>query len=218
MDLSFEPLKAKQRELRSDFPESLGLRVHRALSWLNRAEQAGDDDDAGFIFFWIAFNAAYAREIPADAPLRERELFGEYFDHLSDLDRQNRVYSVIWTRFPQEIRLLLENPYVYQPFWRFQNREPGYADWEDRFEASKNVVNRALRAKDTKKILSVLFERLYVLRNQLIHGAATWQSSVNRDQVRDGRRILASLLPLFVDIMMDNPDEDWGAPYYPVVD
>ena len=51
-------LKARQRELRHAFPESLGLRVHCALSWLYRAEQEPDDYDARFIFLWIAFNAA----------------------------------------------------------------------------------------------------------------------------------------------------------------
>ena len=38
----------------------LSLRLHRALSWLNRAEQLADDPDSQFIFLWIAFNAAYA--------------------------------------------------------------------------------------------------------------------------------------------------------------
>lgn len=26
------------------------------------------------------------------------------------------------------------------------------------------------------------------------------------------------LMPVFIDIMMDNPDADWGQPFYPVVD
>jgi len=30
------------------------LRMHRALSWLQRAEAAGDDDDVAFICLWIA--------------------------------------------------------------------------------------------------------------------------------------------------------------------
>lgn len=32
-------------------------------------------------------------------------------------------------------------------------------------------------------------------------------------QVRDGAELLLSLLPVFVDTMMSNPNEDWGAPY-----
>lgn len=43
-------------------------------------------------------------------------------------------------------------------------------------------------------------------------------SAVNRHQVRDGARILSFLVPVFIDIMMDHPDKDWGAPFYPVVE
>ena len=57
-----------------------------------------------------------------------------------------------------------------------------------------------------------------MLRNQLVHGGATWNSGVNRDQVRDGAHILAVLVPVFIDLMMDNPQAPWGAPYYPVAD
>jgi hypothetical protein len=218
MDLSFESLKAKQRELRNGFPEPLGLRVHRALSWYDRADRAGDDDDGAFIFFWIAFNSAYAHELSDDAESRERKLFDAYFERLTDLDSDGRIVDVLWRRFPQEIRVLLENRYVYQPFWKHSNGVPDHEDWERWFEQSTRAASRALAAQDTKKALSILFDRLYVLRNQLIHGGATWNSSINRDQVRDGRRILASLFPVFIDIMMDNPETDWGAPYYPVVD
>jgi hypothetical protein len=51
----------------------------------------------------------------------------------------------------------------------------------------------------------------------LVHGGATWNSGVNRAQVRDGAAILGFLLPVFVDLMMDNPTVDWGRPFYPVV-
>ena len=56
MDINYQSLKAQQREQRDGYSINLGLRVHRALSWLNRAEQAHDDQDAQFIFLWIAFN------------------------------------------------------------------------------------------------------------------------------------------------------------------
>jgi hypothetical protein len=36
--------------------------------------------------------------------------------------------------------------------------------------------------------------------------------------VRDGAAILGFLMPVFVDLMMDNPQEDWGRPFYPVVE
>ena len=35
---TFASLKAKQRLIRKTLPENLGLRVHRGLRWLDRAE------------------------------------------------------------------------------------------------------------------------------------------------------------------------------------
>ena len=56
-------LKEKQRSLREGFGESLGLRVHRAISWLQRAAKEQEDPDAAFVFLWIAFNSAYSQDI-----------------------------------------------------------------------------------------------------------------------------------------------------------
>jgi len=72
--------------------------------------------------------------------------------------------------------------------------------------------------RNTPIVLSILFDRLYVLRNQLVHGGATWDSSANRNQVRDGASLLGCLLPVFIDLMMDNPDAEWAMPMYPVVE
>ena len=216
--LTFSELKAKQRAIREGFPEPVGLRVHRCLSWLDRAEQSTGDEDSAFIFFWISFNAAYAEEIIDNVTYGERSAFDGYFQKLIDLDSSSRIYGAIWEKFPQSIRVFLDNKYIFQPFWKYHNQIDGYEDWQERFDASKRRFNSALANKDTKAVLTMLFDRLYVLRNQLVHGGATWNSSVNRDQVKDGARILAFLVPIFVDLMMDNPDTDWGAPYYPVVD
>ena len=68
-----------------------------------------------------------------------------------------------------------------------------------------------------KATYSILFDRLYVRRNQIIHGGATWNGSINRDQVRDGARIVEFLVPVFIDVMMDNRGHNWGPPYYPIV-
>ena len=211
-------LKDKQRAIRQGFPENLALRVHRSISWLQRAERENGDQDAAFIFLWIAFNSAYAEDIPEASPSGERTNFDAFFERILAIDIDHRIYDAIWDRFSRSIRLLLDNQYVFQPFWHFQNGIDGYEDWEDRFAKSKRRIGLALQNRDTRLILTTLFDRLYVLRNQLVHGGATWNSSVNRSQVRDGAAILGFLLPLFIDLMMDNPSIAFGAPYYPVVE
>lgn len=215
--LDFAALKAKQRSIRSGFPDPLGLRIHRAISWLGRSEQETADDAVRFILLWIGFNAAYARDLapPADS---QRAIHATYFADLIQLDRRHRIYNAVWERFSQEIRILLQNKFVFEPFWKHQNGITGYEDWEARLTAGRRRIATAMSQRDTESILSILFDRLYVLRNQLVHGGATWNGGANRDQVRDGAAVLNCLLPVFIDIMMDNPARDWGKPYYPVIE
>jgi hypothetical protein len=215
--LAFESLKDKQRAIRSGFPDALALRVHRALSWLGRAEREIDDADVRFILLWVCFNSAYANELTADIN-SERGAFKTYFDRLVSLDGGHRIYNAVWKRFPHEIRILLTNKYVFAPFWNHQNGIDGFSDWPGRLAASQRLIASAMAQRDTARILAVVFDRLYVLRNQLVHGGATWNGGVNRDQVRDGAAVLDCLLPVFIDIMMDNPACDWGRPFYPVVE
>lgn len=197
----------------------MGLRVHRSISWIGRAEVCGDDHDARFIFLWIAFNAAYAdeREFQSIAP-GERATFVDYFGKLVARDGERQIYNALWQRFSGPVRALMENRFVFNPFWQHQNGIDGFEDWDERFRASARNFAQAFQAGDSVRVLSVVFDRLYVLRNQLVHGGSTWNSAVNRAQVRDGAAILAFLLPVFVDLMMDNPDEDWGRPFYPIVE
>lgn len=210
-------LKDKQRALRAGFEDALGLRVHRAISWIRRAEQETNDDDVRFVLLWIAFNAAYASEIGAGDG-GERDHFADYFGRLVALDGGRRIYDAVWTRFPHEIRTLLDNRFVFAPYWNHQNGAAAFADWEERLARSRKTITTALGRMDTPRVLSIVFDRLYVLRNQLVHGGATWNGGVNRAQVHDGAAILGWLVPIFVDMMMDHPEERWGMPYYPVVD
>lgn len=216
-ELDGTALKTKQRALRDGFDKALGLRVHRSISWIRRAETETSDDDVRFVLLWIAFNAAYASEIVSN-DAGERSAFSNFFERLVHLDGNRRIYDAVWKRFSQEIRTLLDNRFVFAPFWNFQNGVASCADWPDRMARSSKITMAALGRGDTALILSVVFDRLYVLRNQLVHGGATWNGAVNRAQVKDGAAILGWLLPIFVDTMMDHPGEPWGMPYYPVVE
>jgi len=53
-----------------------------------------------------------------------------------------------------------------------------------------------------------------------VYRALSWlkHAEMNRAQIIDGAAIMGVLLPLFIDIMMDNPEQPWGAPYYPFVE
>jgi hypothetical protein len=214
---SHKELKARQRRERHTHSPSVALRVHRALSWLGRAEKERADDDARFVFLWIAFNAAYATE-SHDSEMTEKRSFKSFLRTLMKLDTRGHLGYLIWREFPNSIRVLLKNEFVFTDFWQHHNERLTAAEWESRFKKSRRAAELALAGGDTLQVLSIVLARLYVLRNQLIHGGATWNGSVNRDQVRDCANLLGKLVPIVIEIMMDHPAHDWGAATYPVIE
>jgi hypothetical protein len=146
---------------------------------------------------------------------QERERFGDFVDRLLEGDGESRLYNILWNKFTGPVRLLIENKYVYGPFWDHQRGET--RNWETGFQRSIADANNALSNKNVAYLLRIVLDRLYVLRNQLIHGGATYKSQVNRAQVRDGANLLSALLPVMIELMMGNGERDWGKIYFPVV-
>jgi hypothetical protein len=218
MILTYKNLKDRQRKERDNHPINLRLRVHRALSWLDRAEQAEGDLDAQFIFFWIAFNAAYANEIDDHHRFTEQETFRNFIDRLCQLDEGNLLSDLVWKEFTSSIRVLLSNQYVFQPFWDFHNNKKTEQEWQDDFKTANAFAHKALGYKNTSAVLSVIFSRLYTLRNQTMHGGATWNSAVNRDQMRDAVAFLNKFVPSIITILMDSFNELWGEPCFHVAE
>jgi len=114
--------------------------------------------------------------------------------------------------------LLLDNPYVCEDFWSYKNGTMDEDEWQRRFAGSKRAAQTALTRRKTVTVLATVLGRIYTLRNQLMHGGATWNSSVNRDQIRDCTNFMLKLVPVVIEIMMDHPGTLWGDPCYPVVD
>jgi len=213
-DTAGEHLRDRLRSVRDSLDEANATRLHRAVSWLRCAEQYSEtDEDISFISLWISFNSLYSiYDNRIDHSFRDD--FDQFTRKLIRLDEDGRIYHCLWTNFSGFVRLLIDNKYVYGPFWH--SRRDGNEDWAKPFEASRRRANRALANNDVQTLLRIIMERLYVLRNQLVHGGATWRSRVNRDQVRDGKRVLLELVPIFIEIMFDE-SEDWGQIHYPVV-
>lgn len=86
-----------------------------------------------------------------------------------------------------------------------------------RFNASGAALNIVLAAKNVPAALTQAFTRLYTLRNQIIHGGATYNRQVNRKQLKDAGNLLNKLIPLIIALMMSAPVQLWGEGCYPVV-
>ena len=72
------------------------------------------------------------------------------------------------------------------------------------------------RGADTRGVLDRLIERIYLLRCQLIHGAATCGGKLNRTALRRSTKMLSHLMPAVLLVIIDHgADEDWGLLCYP---
>ena len=166
------------------------------MSWLERGD-AEHDADAKCIFLWIAFNAAYAVDrkvelVMNDGDLTEASRRESYFSALVPLDTKRRVYSLLATDLRSPVEDIMRNVYVYRGFWNHLSDGPfNWRDWPDRtrfererafvetqlgYTAASGSLQAQLRANamvpngDVVAILRTLFDRLSVLRNQLMHG------------------------------------------------
>jgi hypothetical protein len=170
-----------------------------------------------FIFLWIAFDAAYATEIDDAYKDSEQATFKEFWQKLLRLDGKRCFDGLVWDEFSGSIRVLLDNPFVFYDFWSSHNGRLAQEEWKTRFAKANARARSALAQRQTDVVLSIVLARIYTLRNQLTHGGATWNSLVNRAQVRDCMNFLGKLVPLIIEVMMDNPTTLWGDACYPVV-
>ncbi len=152
-----------------------------------------------------------------DKSLSERKIFDLFVRKLVEHDQDRNIYESLWSTFSGPIRTWINNQYVFQPFWEAHRLGHNENDWKLRFERAKHAANHYLATEKVPELLGMVLDRLYVLRNQLMHGGVTYQSRISRDQGRDGRNMLAFLMPLIVEILEQSATDGWGDIYYPVV-
>ena len=218
--MDWQTIDAYYHQHRAAYPDPFRLRIHRAISWLKAATEAQKQPknlDFRFIALWVSFNAAYAKEIDGRTMSAERSDFQQFLQTVCYLDQERLLYQLVWQTYSGSIRLLLDNRYTFQPFWDFHNGKTNETAWLDDFACAKKKAHTALAAQDTDTVLFVLFDRLYTLRNQIVHGGATFASSANRSQLKDACNILSALIPIILHIMQQHSDRDWGKPFYPFV-
>ncbi len=95
-----------------------------------------------------------------------------FFDALVGLDSSNLIYNAVWQRFPNESGSP-EQPACVCAVLAHHNGIEGFGNWATSLAASQKVIATAMAQQDTARLLSIVFDRLYVLRNQLVHGGAT---------------------------------------------
>jgi len=192
------------------------VRFHRACSWLEEAERLDADDQADhiLIFQWTAFNALYGQwDLDRHLPLSDWESWQVFLTRMIELDATEHIVSLLEDNRGL-VLAILGNAYLNRYFWQDPSGEKaGKAGRGGRHRAESWYAQ-----KDWSIILEQVVERIYLLRCQLVHGAATLRSSLNRTALKHCMTMMSKLLPTFLLVWIDHgADEDWGVMCYPPV-
>ena len=175
----WKPHKERLNRTRSDHPTL--VRFHRVCSWLARVETMDleRDSDLALVSQWIAFNALYGQwDQGAREPLADRECWRVFLDRVVDLDQTGYLSSTLTTH-KRLVLSLLDDRYLSSFFWRDpDNAIPAQAHKE------KHAAHTWFIERNWKLMLERLMERIYLLRCQLVHGAATYGGQLNRVSLR----------------------------------
>ena len=189
-------------------------RVRRAISWGMAAETATGEDEQ-FIFYWITLNATYGNEEMAAA--NERLKRATFFEKICELDAENKINKAL-IAIQNQLRVFIDNKYMYDEYWKLLKNEVTPEYFENmKIRVRKKIYSGLMSKEDEIDVLDYLFDLISLLRNQIFHGLATYQSSVNREQLRPCIEILKSTVPIIVEIVLEHPEVDWGAISYPYI-
>lgn len=197
-------------KLEREANESYCIRVWRALSWLERAENLDSSDIEGrFISAWISFNALFGQLDPDRRAYGDREAWSTFLAHAWRIDTDRAIARLMQKRQMRVLRIV-DDKYLHHRFWHEGDAAKKLVDQERR-DAMKWFGGPKM-----DKVLHVLFDRLYVMRNQVMHGASTKGSKLNRRPLREAGNLLIELLAAFLDVMIAHGvREDWGELCYP---
>jgi hypothetical protein len=215
--LSPDALKArfKQKCLETNgLFQNWQIRVHRSLSWSKRAMAFADDQpEARFLYLWIALNSLYSRwNNEKNAPDGDGPARRDFAATVCTMD--GTVVGQLMAQSRGLVRKLLENPFLSEVFWR----EPDNPKAKGRATQDANYLERNLRNGDCRRLLEQVLERLFVLRGQMVHGASTGGSRLNRNSVKYSLQMLALLVPLIQQIVIEHGgNDDWPELCYPPI-
>lgn len=190
------------------------IRVHRAISWMKRASQFDDaQPEAKFLFLWIALNSLYGRWNPSkNAPDVDGHSRQDFIRRICEMDLQ--TIGLLLRRHRGLVNKLLSNAFLSDVFWR----EPDHPKAKGWATEDANYLDKNLKEQAYSRVLAQLLSRLYVLRGQIVHGASTGGSRLNRTPLRHAIELMSLLVPQIVEIVIARGcNDDWPELCYPPI-
>lgn len=202
---------------------SLSIRIHRACSWLRRAQETArmhpeDSQDEQVILLWIAFNALYGVwDEEENHPARDIQSVRAFLRAILELDDSHTVETLLQRERALAERLF-DNIYLDHYFWRGLNEGEGDDEtWQNMPQKGRQYLDAGRTELALDRLL--LF-RVYQIRCQLVHGGATHGSKLNRQSIADCGRLLHLVLDSMLNIIIEHSDslkDSLGPICYPPV-
>jgi len=208
----WKPVKERLFTQRQDHPTI--IRFHRACSWMQHAQgMAADDLDTKLTCQWIAFNALYGQwDARLAEPMPDRACWRLFCNQILSLDKDQLIAGLLEEHKTLVLKIL-DDAYLASFFWRDPSITRAQQTTRKRRDASMQYVEKRWGV-----ILECVLENVYFLRCQLIHGAATYQSDLNRTSLKHCSIFMNHFLPAVLTIWTDHgADHDWGVMCYPPV-
>lgn len=193
-----------------DQHQNFAIRVWRGISWLERNENLAENDfEDRFLALWIGLNALYGQLDQEGRPWGDREALDAFISRIYPLDCSGRLRAVI-TASQRAALSLIDNKYLHEGFWA----ESKTAKSDLGREVRQAIL--LLTKRNQLPLWRMIASRLYLMRNQLFHGASTKGSALNRKSLRDCITVLSGFLPACLETMIDyGVTQDWGQVCYP---
>lgn len=203
----------KERLLAARPDHSTPIRIHRAFSWLSAVEQMGEkpDYDMAILSQWIAFNSLYGQWDPTkQEPLPDRDCSRKFLDRILKLDSSGHIAAMLQEQ-RKLVMLILDDEFLSGYFWQ----EPTSKRAGQSKKAKYDAQTWYLQGNWTM-ISDRVLQRIYLLRCQLVHGASTHRSQLNRTALHRCSQMLGRYLQAVLNVIIDHgADEDWGPMCYP---
>jgi hypothetical protein len=177
--------------------------------WLSEASNDGVERTSKFLYYWIAFDSLMDDCISLDkktACFRTR--LKEFLKHVTDIDTNGYLEASLWKSYSNTIRILLDSRYTFKPYWDYQNGKISKEKWVLALKRNNRIALRALEHRDIATLIFVIFERIYTLRNQLLHGSFCPNDICIHSDMRGATLMMSELMPVFLELLGSNKPQE----------
>jgi hypothetical protein len=200
--------------------QNLTDRVRRADSWMKAAARLQKDQlHETFLFLYIAFNCLYGRRQYDEDEGKIGEDLKTFFRKivtLAEYDKKDgeRALEKAIAECRGDGAILIRDRFLDNRYWR---RDLPVRPLHEQLKSDAKTALEQLAAGDPGEFLLLTFRRVSVLRNQIMHGCATYgPGSAGRPSVAIAVRVMNVMIPAFHSMIRNYGSHvEWDPIPYP---